>query len=229
MDPAAATTSSPTTLDRVKTVVEILAIVAAGGWALFEYGYKAREERLEGWNLRRISVTLSANAAQADPERFLALGQLKLRNDSKREVTTFLTSWWWSGVEADGSLSTSSIENSTFAYDLAPGEESLVSHRFVLPANYRTVVLHAHVFLNGDSDDYTCRLAEPPPAGGVEAMEDQPRVCVGKSKEHGCATPIRGCPSQAAEQLVVLKRASEKGDRDGEGNAGRGRDSVAHR
>ena len=195
------------TLERAKTIVEILAILAAGGWALFEYGYKAREERLEGQNLRRISVALTASAAQVDPERFLALGQFKLRNDSKRQVKTFLFNWWWSAVEPDGSISVSPVENSAFPYDLAPGEESLVPHRFVLPATYRAVVVHAHVFLNGDSDDTTCRLVPPLLPAALEALEDQPSVCLGKTRETGCDTPLRGCPSQSAEEIIVLSKS----------------------
>jgi hypothetical protein len=196
-------------LEKAKIFVEILAIVFVGGWALIEYGLKEAEERRQGRDTRRISVSLTAKAGKADPQHHLALGQLKLRNDSKRSVRTFLTSWWWIGLEPDGTQFVSTVENSDIHYDLAPGEESLVPHSFVIPIERKVVILHAHVFLNGDLDGLECQLANTPPAGGVAAMDSQPRVCTGLKGRRGCTQ--KGCPSQQAEELLVLSpEKSEK-------------------
>jgi hypothetical protein len=190
-----------TRLESAKTLVEILAIIVAGGWAVFEYGYKQFEERQEGVGLHRVNVELHASTSVRGNVAWV-LGELKIRNPSRRVVKTSLVSWWWDSLEPpSGKEHTEEIQNSAKVVDLAPGEESFLYQRFVVPLSFESIVVHAHVFSTGDEEGFECRATDAPD-GGVEAMKDQPTVCTAKVGSSACAAD--GCTSQQAEVMVSL-------------------------
>jgi hypothetical protein len=193
-------------LEGAKSVVEILAILGAGTWALVEYGLKASEDRQQGLHLKRAVLQLDAAQTQVDNDHSWVHGRLHLKNVSKRVVTTFLTSWWFTYPGADGTPQMSPIHNDTTANELAPGEESETDHTFVVRVPRSAIVVHAHVLFENSEDGTVCRLVDTSlSTEQVTKMTDQPEVCAGKPGEP-CTR--QGCPSQAAEQLVLLKGAT---------------------
>ena len=196
-------------LKTVKTVVEIVAILLAGGWALMEFGLKEREARLGGQQMRRATLSLTSESAAHDGRDTWVLSHLRIKNSAKRTVRTFLISWWWYRPPLDGEdgLQTSRIHNDPTVYDLAPGEESEANYFVRIPRGVDVAVIHAEVLLEGWEDGNVCRVSPDTtvPKGGVGEMTNQPLVCAARTKDGPCIRP--GCPSQAAETIVEPRTA----------------------
>jgi len=204
-------------LDAIKKIVEIAAIVLAGGWALVEFGLKEREARLEGQQLRRATLSLKCDVTQSGDGDTWVLSHLIIKNASKRLVRTFLISWWWyrppfaneQGIQSYG------VTNDPQVYDLGPSEESEVDHFARIPRGVKVAVMHAEVIFEGGENDRTCRLSPETtiPDGGVSAMRDQPVVCAALNGSDKC---IDDCPGQAAEALIAVEPSQGKAKSNGE-------------
>jgi hypothetical protein len=204
-------------LETIKTIVEIVAIILAGGWALIEFGLKEREARLEGQQLRRATLSLKCDVTQSGEGDIWVLSHLIIKNASKRQVRTFLISWWWYRPPwaNEVGLQFSRVTNDPLVYDLGPGEESEVNHFARIPGGVKVAVMHAEVIFEGGEDDKTCRLSPKAiiPDGGVMAMRDQPMVCAAPRGSNHCTDD---CPSQAAEALITVESPKEKAKSNGE-------------
>jgi hypothetical protein len=196
--------------ETLKTLVEIVAIVVAGGWAFFEYGLKEREARLSGAHLHRATLALSSSAAELRDGSHWLLSRLTITNPSKRVVRTFLVSWWYEYPPRpeDPDRSTA-VKNDPRTFSLAPGESSEIQVRKLIKPSEEAVLVHAHVIFLDAADGLQCRIhpEQVLPAGGLKALPDQPKVCSALPGSEGCAKP--GCESQSAEALVSLTRAPQ--------------------
>ena len=195
-------------LETLKTVVEIVAIVVAGIWAAFEFGYKEFEARSAGAHLRRANVQLASTATELKDGRHWILSRLTITNPSKRVVSTFLISWWYTyPPRKDGATRRTAITNVTKVYNLAPGESSEVSHLKLVRADEESAVVHAEVIFKKTEDDLDCIIVpgQQLPAGGVTAFTDQPRVCAAKSGKAECVKRL--CSVQSSDALVHLQHA----------------------
>jgi hypothetical protein len=188
-------------LETIKTVVEIIAIVVAGGWAVFEYGVRQYEERQEGVGLRRLNVDLKGDVSVHGDVAWV-LGKLKLTNPSRRVVRTSIVTWWWDSLDPRTRIEhTEKIQNSSAKMELAPTEESFNFQRFVIPMKFRSIILHVHVFSSGDDDKTECRAVDAPD-GGIEVMKNEPTVCLATKGSKECKDV--GCDSQQAEVMLPL-------------------------
>jgi hypothetical protein len=193
-------------LEKVKTIAEIVAILGAGGWALFEFGAKAHEDRLEGLQLKRAALELEADETRVDDGHAWVHARLRVKNVSRRQVTTFMTNWWWTYPDGTGNPTMSWIFNDPTRYELAPGEESELDQTLVVNAARAAVVVHAHVFFDEGEHGTVCRFKDGLSEDEVRQSHDQPSVCAAKPGAPTCSEA--GCPSQAAERLVVLKKGA---------------------
>lgn len=195
------------TLERLKNLAEIVALVCAGLWALTAFGLKVRDERLEGQGLRRATIQLDSTAVGISPTKALLLSRLRIKNPSKRIVRTFLISWWWARPAFQGEtpgMHRSSIRNDASVYELAPNEETEVSYLAEIPRAAAAVTVNVDVMFDPDEDRRACRVSPTVvvPDGGVAAMTDQPEVCEAATRTALCDKDA--CPSQNAVSLVSV-------------------------
>lgn len=198
-------------LGRIKTGVEILAIVVAGCWAFFEYGLKEYENRQQGLSLRRANLNLEASVAPIDESHSLIHARLLVRNPFKRRTSIWLTSWWllFPGEESYGPLHSSEVTNDATLLDLAPGEETELSFSKIVDPGRHAAVVHTEVIFADNEAGEPCMLVptQSIPDGGVEEMNSQPSFCSAHSP--GVCGP-RGCSAQRAERLLNLERTETK-------------------
>jgi hypothetical protein len=212
--PGAENAKAGSRLDTIKKIVEIAAIVLSGLWVSFEFGYKETEARLEGQQLRRVTLSLKCDTAKSADGDTWVLSHLNIKNSSKRSVRTFLISWWWyrPPFSDEEGLKSSRVTNDPAAYDLAPGEESEVDYFAKIPRGVKVAVMHAEVILEGGENNLVCRISPETtiPDGGVSTMRDQPVVCEVPRDVGKCT--VDGCPSQSAEVLITVESSQGKGE-----------------
>src|SRR5687767_9836691 len=82
-----------TTLEKTRMCVEIAAIVVAGGWTYWEFGYKRSEVLKEGQAFAWATASLDADIVSLDPTRAWAGLRLTMTNASRRPVKPLLIAW----------------------------------------------------------------------------------------------------------------------------------------
>lgn len=206
-------------LDRVKVIVEILAVLIGGVWTGYEFLYQRTVERLEGRKLAWASLSLRTEAVKIDSKRYWVLVRLQAENDSQRPVTPLLVSWWVKFPPSQGTVDPRPYKMWNEAEHLAelrPGQETEFSWPVIVegpPAgeNPSAIFVRAEMYFVQVRDGERCIIH--PNETAVENMTTQPTVCVRDetSQAPKCLEPLRPCLYEYVEAFQRLSPDTKEG------------------
>lgn len=202
-------TSLKDRIEILKNVVEIVAVLFAGGWAFTEFVVVRTISRLEMQDYGWLTPTLSADVGQLPDGRKLVHLRLTMKNSSRRAVRPFFTSFIAQLPPSDAEKHFLPVQNRDRVDEVKPGEEAQEIGEILVPAGVSFVVARAKTYLRHEREGVEECIFDPEyPAPDLDSLHDVPKVCMRDlhSKTRACIpNPSRACQVYRSEVLVPLE------------------------